>query len=441
MDIWNDYADHAFGADGYNPLTQVGGNGSGSWGLFMIDGIDTAVVMGLKDIADRQLAHIAAQDFNVTADPQIDGFDTIIRLIGGLLSAYDLITSGLVPYADQYDKTQVPKLLDGARTLADFISPLYDTPTGLPYFWINTTTRVGFPGFFDNTAVDGTIILEYHRLSDLTGDTKYRDQADKAESYLLNPNPPPIYPALVGSNVNLTTGEFTNENAGWQSGLDSFYEYLIKSVVYDPTQPLAQSYRDFWTTAVESTQQHLISHPYGHDELTFVMTLNNTGTPQYEMDDYSCFAGGNWLLGGAYLGRPDFMDLGLALSDSCHALYNTTPSGLNPLTIGWYGPDNVAYEEQYNNGSAAAQQARAEFNERGYFIRHDSYGDLNTLYPEPIESMMYAWRITGNPIWQEHNWEIFQAMQKDGNRPPVPMSSLYNVSAPNGGDQFPDVPR
>lgn len=186
--------------------------------------------MGLNDIVDRQLAHIAAQDFNATTDGQIDGFDTTIRLIGGLLSAYDLITSGLVPHADEYNKTQVQACLDGAKTLADFLSPIFDTSTGLPYFWINTTTREGFPGA-GNTAVDGTIILEYHRLSDLTGDEKYRQQADKAESYLLNPQPAPVYPGLVGSNVDMNTGKFTNENAGWQSGIDSFFEYLIKSVV------------------------------------------------------------------------------------------------------------------------------------------------------------------------------------------------------------------
>lgn len=208
---------------------MTGSGGSGGWGLIIIDGIDTAIVMGLKDIVDRQLGWIATQDFNQTDDPQIDGFDTTIRLIGGLLSAYDLIQSGLVPHADEYNRTQVKALLNGARTLADFISPLFDTDTGLPYFWLNTTTRTGFPGP-GNTAVDGTIILEYHRLSDLTHDDSYRQMADKAESYLLNPQPPPVYPGLVGSNVDMNTGMFTNENAGWQSGVDSFFEYLIKSV-------------------------------------------------------------------------------------------------------------------------------------------------------------------------------------------------------------------
>jgi mannosyl-oligosaccharide alpha-1,2-mannosidase len=190
--------------------------------LIVIDGIDTAVTMGLTDIVDKQLAWIAEQDFTTSTDPQIDGFDTTIRLIGGLLSAYDLITSGLVSSVDAYNKDHVQALLTGARDLADYISPIFDSPTGLPYFWFNTTTRQASGE--SNTAIAGTIILEYHRLSDLTGNDTYRNASDKAESYLINPKPDPIYPNLVGSQISVETGEFQTKDAGWYSGIDSFYE-------------------------------------------------------------------------------------------------------------------------------------------------------------------------------------------------------------------------
>lgn len=225
VDSWNQYADHAFGNDSFNPLSNTGGSGSGGWGLIVIDGIDTAVTMGLTDIVDKQLAWIAQQDFTKSTDPQIDGFDTTIRLIGGLLSAYDLITSGLVPSANTYNKDHVKALLTGARDLADFISPIFDSPTGLPYFWINTTTHQASGE--SNTAVPGTIILEYHRLSDLTGDDSYRNASDKAESYLINPKPDPVYPNLVGSQISVETGEFQTKDAGWNSGIDSFYEVMF----------------------------------------------------------------------------------------------------------------------------------------------------------------------------------------------------------------------
>lgn len=113
-------------------------------------------------------------------------------------------------------------MLSGARDLADFIAPIFDLPTGLPYFWIDTATKEVSGA--SNTAVPGTIILEYYRLSDLTGDDKYGKMADKAESYLVHPKPDPVYPGLVGSQISIETGEFQSQDAGWNSGIDSFYE-------------------------------------------------------------------------------------------------------------------------------------------------------------------------------------------------------------------------
>lgn len=99
------------------------------------------------------------------------------------------------------------------------------------------------------------------------------------------------------------------------------------------------------------------------------------------MDDYSCFAGGNFPLGGAYLGRNDFIKLGLAFTDTCHRQFNTTQSGLNPLTIAWYGPDNLANNPAYNGDSDTAKQARSYYDAaKGYFINFEAgYSNLYTL--------------------------------------------------------------
>ena len=36
----------------------------------------------------------------------------------------------------------------------------------------------------------------------------------------------------------------------------------------------------------------------------------------------------------------------------------------------------------------------------------------NILRPETVESIMLAYRITGDPIYREQGWKIFQAFQK-----------------------------
>jgi mannosyl-oligosaccharide alpha-1,2-mannosidase len=97
------------------------------------------------------------------------------------LSAYDLIKSGQFP--NPYDKDLVEVLLSQAKTLATAISPVFDTVTGLPAAQKNfstgqilpsTSTINGTKYNSTNTAQAGTLILEYYRLSDLTGDESFR---------------------------------------------------------------------------------------------------------------------------------------------------------------------------------------------------------------------------------------------------------------------------
>ena len=55
--------------------------------------------------------------------------------------------------------------------------------------------------------------------------------------------------------------------------------------------------------------------------------------------------------------------------------------------------------------------------------------------------MLYAYRITGNTIWQDYAWKVFQAQQKDAHRGGAAVTCLYNVSQPLGGAQFNYLPR
>jgi mannosyl-oligosaccharide alpha-1,2-mannosidase len=102
-----------------------------------------------------------------------------------LLSSYDLLTSGYVPEGT-YNADHVNSLLSQAKTLGNNLKAQFDTSSGLPTAYINFTTNTAVNGQFTdplnniiynstNTAVAGTIILEFYRLSDLTGDESFRD--------------------------------------------------------------------------------------------------------------------------------------------------------------------------------------------------------------------------------------------------------------------------
>jgi mannosyl-oligosaccharide alpha-1,2-mannosidase len=148
--------------------------------------------------------------------------------------------------------------LSQAKSLATAISPVFDTVTGLPVANLNftsgelvqsTTTVNGTQYNSTNTAQAGTMILEYYRLSDLTGDESFREhvcpiyflahmegksanmvkQAQKAQKYLVNPNPAPAFPGLVGTELDTDTGKFITLDGGWQAGVDSFIEVSRRS--------------------------------------------------------------------------------------------------------------------------------------------------------------------------------------------------------------------
>lgn len=92
---------------------------------------------------------------------------------------------------------------------------------------------------------------------------------------LLNPKPTSSepFPGLVGIEIDIQTGQFQDAFGGWVGGADSFYEYLIKMYIYDPTR--FQLYRDRWILAADSTIAHLASHPSSRPDLTFLAIYNN----------------------------------------------------------------------------------------------------------------------------------------------------------------------
>ncbi len=97
------------------------------------------------------------------------------------MGAYDLLNSGLFP--NTYDQSDVDALLTQAVSLSNGLAIAYDTPTGLPTGDVNFTTMMPNYTTYEfenvtynatNTAQAGTFILEWFRLSDLTGDETYR---------------------------------------------------------------------------------------------------------------------------------------------------------------------------------------------------------------------------------------------------------------------------
>lgn len=94
-------------------------------GLTIIDSMDTMLIMGLNDEYIRGRDYLRKNlHWDLDASPSL--FETNIRFLGGLLSAYDF--------------TKDPFLLAKAKELAERLKPAFKTPTGLPKSYVNLQT-------------------------------------------------------------------------------------------------------------------------------------------------------------------------------------------------------------------------------------------------------------------------------------------------------------
>lgn len=172
-------------------------------------------------------------------------------------------------------------ILDQAVNLAELLSVAFETPSGVPN---NNLVFNGPDGpvtdgsTTNGIATIGTLILEWTRLSDLTGDEKYAKLVRIGEEYLLHVKNPEVgepYPGLIGTNVNIDDGTFADSRGGWNGGTDSFYEYLIKMYIYDTER--FEVFKDRWIAAIDSSIKYLTSHPSTRPELTFLAAYNGAG--------------------------------------------------------------------------------------------------------------------------------------------------------------------
>ena len=369
--------------------------------------------MQQTDIVDTILDYIPTIDYTNTSTP-VSLFETTIRYLGGMLSGYDLLKGPLSNLTTKTD--EVDALLSQSIKLADTLKFAFNTTSGVPFNNLNITAQTVQGDPTNGLATVGTLVLEWTRLSDLTGDPQYAELAQKGESYILNPMPSfaEPFPGLVGDNINITNGEFLDARGGWIGGDDSAYEYLIKMYVYDQSR-FAQ-YRDRWIAAADSSIKFIASHPSSRPEATWLAQYQNTSLI-FESEHLACFDGGNFILAGAVLGEQKYIDFGLVLTDSCHLTYNSTVTGIGPEIFSW------------NTTTLPANQTDF-YNEHGFWIE-DSFYDLR---PEVIESYYYAYRATGNSMYQDWAWDAFKAINASA-RTPSGYSSFLDVNAPGGGEK------
>ncbi|KAM4115181.1 hypothetical protein ACJW30_04G129000 [Castanea mollissima] len=267
---YDNYMTHAFPHDELKPLTksftdslsELGNlrlehlpqdyNGSA---LTLIESLSSLLIMGNSTEFERAVLWLS-QNITFNVDARVNLFECNIRVLGGLVSAHILATDSTNRLVHGAYKNQ---LLILAEDLGKRFLPAFNTSTGLPYAWINLKYGVMVNETTEtSTSGCGSLILEMGALSRLTGDPTYEYVAIRALRKLwsmrssLN---------LLGTTLDVVTGDWIEYSAGIGAGVDSFYEYLFKAHILFGKE-------EFWRmfhSAYLAVQKYFRHGPWYHE--------------------------------------------------------------------------------------------------------------------------------------------------------------------------------
>ena len=449
---FNNYMEHAFPEDelrplSCKPLTRDQSNPAhielndplGNYSLTLIDTLSTLAVLasssGSEPKRQRALGHfqdgvvalveqygdgtesvrgsgIRARGFDV--DSKVQVFETVIRGVGGLLSAHlfaigELPITGYEPrqmaFTDSSGKETIKwsenfaydgQLLRLAHDLGRRLLPAFSTITGLPYPRVNL--RSGVP-FYRNSPLSceaehgqcpatpptnreltetcsagaGSLVLEFTVLSRLTGDPRFEYLAKRAFWSVWERR---SNIGLIGAGIDAETGLWSSSFTGLGAGIDSFFEYALKSYILlsgtsPPENPLhgdsdmegldlapalrakhhdPESFLRVWEEAYAGIRHHLYrGEMYMHPH--YIQADLYTGAARaYWMDSLSAFFPGLLTLNGDV---DDAIEIHL-LFTALWTRYSALPERWSAVTgsieggLGWWGGRPEFIESTYH---------------------------------------------------------------------------------------------
>lgn len=366
---WQGYKEYAWGHDDLQPVSQSPRDWYGESLLMTpVDAYDTMLLMDLDEEA-AEAKELIFSELSFDKDLSVQNFEITIRLLGGLLSAYQL----------DGDK----RFLDLAEDLGDRLLPVFSSATGMPYVNVNLQTG-DVSGRVNNPAETGTLMLEFGTLSKLTGRPEFYEAAKKAVTEVYERR---SEIGLVGTTINVETGEWVNTSSHISGMIDSYYEYLLKSYLLFGDK----DFKEMYDNSIRAVNTYLLDREhegvwYGHADMN---TGERTATQYGALD---AFMPGVLVLG-------EEPELAAEIQESNFRMWQL--HGIEP--------------EQMN-------YAEMEVLHGGYALR-----------PENIESAFYLYRETGDQKYRDMAREMYQSIEKYC-KTPAGYTELRDVRTMKQGD-------
>ncbi|KAI0035311.1 glycoside hydrolase [Vararia minispora EC-137] len=455
------YEKYAAPHDELLPITNGYVDNFNGWGVTSHDSLDTMLLMNLTDMFDRAMVDVAKADFDMLEYKRAPFFETAIRHLGGLLSAYAL--------------SKNPILLEKADDLGKRLSPVFNTKSGLALFDVNTVN--GQTGFRTQgcLAEVGSCQLEYTYLGKESGNVTHYQNADRTWQALKEVDVSRLG-GMLPTYFNLDSGLAVDTRLQVGAMADSGHEYILKQ--YLLTDKTDKTLLEMYLRLTTHIMTRLM---WITPTRNILFPLSTVGLPPSEtsnrmFEHLACFLPGLFALGVETLPLDnlhtvgiDFLSLASDLAPSFEASYETllnyklsdlhrwAADGMTEACAVLYhdmstglAPDS-AQMDQHSTRWIDALEAWRLAGKRGSPpgvgpvrpVRPTVIGDqvvrdyfpYNVAYelrPETIESLFLMWRLTHEERWRVHGWNIFRALE-DFTRTSSGYASLRHV------DQVPVV--
>jgi mannosyl-oligosaccharide alpha-1,2-mannosidase len=399
-DGWTTYKRHAWGHDEVKPNSKQYYDWtyrSHGLGLTILDSLDTLLLMNLTHEFVEALDWVENKlDFNQPI--KVSAFECTIRVVGGLLSAYEL-------HGEQ-DRV----LLQRAEEIMNKLLYAYNTSSGIPHQTVNLKQLTHWsPEWTGGAAVlseFASVQLELRTLSYHTKNPIYDIKATHLMSIVKAKCATENY--LCPTSIDTNQVVFRDDHYTFGALGDSYYEYLLKQWLL--TGKTEGEYKEMAVKALDAAITKLVRYSEP-SRFTYLAEYVNGGL-DHKMDELACFAGGMFALASQEI--PDsgfqktFLKVGEGLTKTCYEMFRKTNTGLAPESVEFRQGADFASNQEY------------------YLLR-----------PETSESLFYLWRITKDEKYREWQWDIFLHLKEYCHVPSGGFAGLrgVNIIPPEQDDQ------
>lgn len=420
---WDSYRKFASPQDELMPLSGQGLDTFGGWGATLVDSLDTLWIMGFKKEFNEAVEAVARIDFGNSTMHTISVFETTIRYLGGLLSAYDL--SGEVV------------LKEKAIQLGEMLYRAFDTNNNMPQDRLATEAAKNTEGagFIADSNICfagiGSLTMEFTRLAQVTSEPRFYDAVARVTTFLAQKQNSTRLPGLFPTWVNAFNEDISYDRSFTMGAMaDSSYEYFPK--MFALLGGLEPVYEKLYKDAAPMIDKHMLFRPMlpeseKSEELLFsgdvlANDLEETRL-EPEMQHLTCFVGGFFALAGRLFQSAHDVEIGAKLTEGCIYAYKKMPTGIMPEIF------NIVPCESRASCPWNATKWEEEVLKKTYGENHSDFMDMvkslklpegftsirdrrYLLRPEAIESVFIMYRITGYEEYLDHAWDMFTSIRR-----------------------------